>query len=90
MAAELRELYYDIDAVELYTGLILEKRRSKQLFGETLTEMGAPYSLKGIAKIEVLWFMSIFPTCYMMKVRRQMIIPDIVMTWSLATIAQYL
>lgn len=48
MAAELRELYKDIDAVELYTGLILEKRRSKQLFGETLTEMGAPYSLKGI------------------------------------------
>lgn len=47
MAAELRELYKDIDAVELYTGFILEKRRAKQLFGETLTEMGAPYSLKG-------------------------------------------
>nr|XP_039274077.1 prostaglandin G/H synthase 2-like [Styela clava] len=48
MAAELKELYGDIDALELYLGLMTEKRRKKQLFGETLTEMGSPYSLKGL------------------------------------------
>ena len=47
MAAELRKLYKDIDALELYPGFMLEKRRVNQLFGETLTEIGAPYSLKG-------------------------------------------
>nr|XP_002127674.1 prostaglandin G/H synthase 2 isoform X1 [Ciona intestinalis] len=48
MAAELQKLYGDIDAVEYYIGIMLEKRRSPQLFGETLTEMGSPYSLKGL------------------------------------------
>lgn len=47
MAAELKELYGDIDAVELFVGFMLEKRRSKQLFGDMITEMGSPYSLKG-------------------------------------------
>lgn len=47
MAAELEELYGDIDGLELYTGLILEKRQDPRMFGETITEMGAPYSLKG-------------------------------------------
>ncbi|XP_039264230.2 prostaglandin G/H synthase 2-like [Styela clava] len=48
MAAELEELYGDIDALEFYVGLVLEKRRDRQLFGETLATMGAPYSLKGL------------------------------------------
>lgn len=48
MAAELEEMYGDVDAVELYTGLLVEKPRSNAIFGETMVEMGAPYSLKGL------------------------------------------
>uniref|UniRef100_A0A4W3KAM7 Prostaglandin G/H synthase 2 n=1 Tax=Callorhinchus milii TaxID=7868 RepID=A0A4W3KAM7_CALMI len=48
MAAELRELYGDIDAMELYPGLMIEKPRPGAIFGETMVEMGAPFSLKGL------------------------------------------
>ncbi|XP_061094136.1 prostaglandin G/H synthase 2 [Conger conger] len=48
MAAELEELYGDIDAMELYLGLLVEKPRPNAIFGETMVEMGAPYSLKGL------------------------------------------
>uniref|UniRef100_A0A8C2IMD0 Prostaglandin G/H synthase 2 n=1 Tax=Cyprinus carpio TaxID=7962 RepID=A0A8C2IMD0_CYPCA len=48
MAAELEELYGHVDAVELYTGLLVEKPRTNAIFGETMVEMGAPYSLKGL------------------------------------------
>lgn len=48
MAAELEELYGDVDALELYTGLLIEKPRTNGIFGETMVEMGAPYSLKGL------------------------------------------
>ena len=49
MAAELEKLYGHIDALEYFVGMILEKRRHPQVFGETLTEIGSPYSLKGIS-----------------------------------------
>lgn len=45
---ELEELYGDVDAIELYTGLLIEKPRPNAIFGETMVEMGAPYSLKGL------------------------------------------
>lgn len=48
MAAELKELYGHVDAVELYSGLLVEKPRPSAIFGETIVEMGAPYSLKGL------------------------------------------
>ncbi|XP_006009312.1 prostaglandin G/H synthase 2 isoform X2 [Latimeria chalumnae] len=48
MAAELQELYGDVDAVELYPGLMVEKPRPGAIFGETMVEMGAPFSLKGL------------------------------------------
>ncbi|KAJ8277979.1 hypothetical protein GJAV_G00082370 [Gymnothorax javanicus] len=48
MAAELEELYGDIDAMELYPGLLVEKPRPNAIFGETMVEMGAPFSLKGL------------------------------------------
>ncbi|KAJ8270309.1 hypothetical protein GJAV_G00112790 [Gymnothorax javanicus] len=48
MAAILEELYGDVDAVELYPGLMVEKPRPNSVFGETMVEMGAPYSLKGL------------------------------------------
>lgn len=34
--------------MELYTGLLVEKPRQNTVFGETMVEMGAPYSLKGL------------------------------------------
>ncbi|XP_036409678.1 prostaglandin G/H synthase 2a [Megalops cyprinoides] len=48
LAAVLEDLYGDIDAVELYPGLLVEKPRANAVFGETMVEMGAPYSLKGL------------------------------------------
>ena len=48
MAKKLEEFYEDINAVEFYVGLIMEKRRDRALFGESLIEIGAPYSLKGL------------------------------------------
>uniref|UniRef100_A0A8D2GTB0 Prostaglandin G/H synthase 2 n=2 Tax=Urocitellus parryii TaxID=9999 RepID=A0A8D2GTB0_UROPR len=48
MAAELEALYGDIDAVEFYPALLVEKPRPDAIFGETMVEMGAPFSLKGL------------------------------------------
>lgn len=48
MAAQLEEMYGHIDAVELYPGLLMEKPRPDSIFGETMVEMGAPFSLKGL------------------------------------------
>uniref|UniRef100_A0A8D2J6Z2 Prostaglandin G/H synthase 2 n=1 Tax=Varanus komodoensis TaxID=61221 RepID=A0A8D2J6Z2_VARKO len=48
MSAELEELYGDIDAMELYPGLLVEKPRPGAIFGETIIELGAPFSLKGL------------------------------------------
>ncbi|XP_030428486.1 prostaglandin G/H synthase 2 [Gopherus evgoodei] len=48
MAAELEELYGDIDAMELYPGLLVERPRPGAIFGETMVELGAPFSLKGL------------------------------------------
>ena len=48
MARGLEELYGDIDALEFYPGLILEKARANGIFGESMVEMGAPFSLKGL------------------------------------------
>ncbi|XP_051551600.1 prostaglandin G/H synthase 1-like [Myxocyprinus asiaticus] len=48
MAKELEELYGDIDAMEFYPALMLEKTRPDAIFGESMVEMGAPFSLKGL------------------------------------------
>ncbi|XP_031440816.1 prostaglandin G/H synthase 1 [Clupea harengus] len=48
IARELEELYGDIDALEFYPGLLLEKTRPGAIFGESMVEMGAPFSLKGL------------------------------------------
>uniref|UniRef100_A0A8D0GBI0 Prostaglandin G/H synthase 2 n=1 Tax=Sphenodon punctatus TaxID=8508 RepID=A0A8D0GBI0_SPHPU len=42
------ELYGDIDAMEFYPGLLVEKPRPGAIFGETMVEIGAPFSLKGL------------------------------------------
>ncbi|XP_004613835.2 prostaglandin G/H synthase 2 [Sorex araneus] len=48
MASELEALYGDIDAMELYPALLVEKPRPDAIFGETMVELGAPFSLKGL------------------------------------------
>lgn len=48
MAAELEKLYHDIDAVEMYVGMLVEKRRYRGMFGSSITEIGAPFSVKGL------------------------------------------
>ncbi|CAL9682165.1 unnamed protein product [Knipowitschia caucasica] len=49
MASQLEEFYHgDIDALEFYPGLLLEKTRPGAIFGESMVEMGAPFSLKGL------------------------------------------
>ncbi|XP_006016955.1 prostaglandin G/H synthase 1 [Alligator sinensis] len=47
-AAQLAELYGDIDALEFYPGLLLEKPQANAIFGESMVEIGAPFSLKGL------------------------------------------
>ncbi|KAM9338027.1 prostaglandin G/H synthase 1-like [Symphorus nematophorus] len=48
IARELEEFYGDIDALEFYPGLMLEKTRPGAIFGESMVEMGSPFSLKGL------------------------------------------
>ncbi|KAE8583681.1 hypothetical protein XENTR_v10020625 [Xenopus tropicalis] len=48
MSAQLEELYGDIDALEFYLGLLLEKSNPNSIFGESMVEIGAPFSLKGL------------------------------------------
>uniref|UniRef100_A0A671RC12 Prostaglandin G/H synthase 1 n=1 Tax=Sinocyclocheilus anshuiensis TaxID=1608454 RepID=A0A671RC12_9TELE len=48
MAKELEKLYGHIDALEFYPALLLEKTRPGVIFGESMVEMGAPFSLKGL------------------------------------------
>ncbi|KAK7934332.1 hypothetical protein WMY93_005228 [Mugilogobius chulae] len=48
MAKGLEEMYGDIDALEFYPGVMLEKTRPNAIFGESMVEMGAPFSLKGL------------------------------------------
>ena len=48
IASMLEEFYGDIDALEFYPGLMLERTRQNSIFGESMVEMGAPFSLKGL------------------------------------------
>lgn len=48
LAAELKEVYGDVDAVDLYVGFFVEKGLSTSPFGITLIAAGAPYSLRGL------------------------------------------
>lgn len=48
IAKGLEEVYGDIDAVEFYPGLILETANSNRLFGQSILEIGSPFSLKGL------------------------------------------
>lgn len=48
IASELEEFYGDIDALEFYPGLLLERTRQGSIFGQSMVEMGAPFSLKGL------------------------------------------
>ncbi|XP_074067742.1 prostaglandin G/H synthase 1 isoform X1 [Macrotis lagotis] len=47
-SAELEKLYGDIDALEFFPGLLIEKALPNSIFGESMVEIGAPFSLKGL------------------------------------------
>nr|ALG96655.1 cyclooxygenase [Meiomenia swedmarki] len=44
----LEDMYGDIDAVEFYVGLLMEKHRKRTKFGQTMLEMGAGFSVTGL------------------------------------------
>lgn len=48
MAAELEKLYKDIDAVELFVGMLVEKVRKRAMFGSSIIEIGGAFSVKGL------------------------------------------
>ncbi|KAK3600358.1 hypothetical protein CHS0354_015956 [Potamilus streckersoni] len=48
LAKDLEELYGDIDGLEFYVGLMMEKLRHKAIFGSSLIEIGGPFSVKGL------------------------------------------
>lgn len=48
MVAKLEEMYGDINALEFFPGLLVEKTYPNSIFGQSMIEMGAPFSLKGL------------------------------------------
>ncbi|KAK3600354.1 hypothetical protein CHS0354_015951 [Potamilus streckersoni] len=48
LARDLEELYGDIDGMEFYVGLMVEKLRPRAIFGATIIEIGGPFSVKGL------------------------------------------
>ncbi|XP_066294844.1 prostaglandin G/H synthase 2-like [Branchiostoma lanceolatum] len=48
MAAQLEEAYGDVDAVELYVGLMIEQPAPGSVTSETIIELGGPFSVKGL------------------------------------------
>uniref|UniRef100_H3C1G5 Prostaglandin G/H synthase 1 n=1 Tax=Tetraodon nigroviridis TaxID=99883 RepID=H3C1G5_TETNG len=48
IAKGLEEAYGDIDALEFFPGIMLEKTSPGHIFGESMFQMGAPFSLKGL------------------------------------------
>ncbi|XP_072487940.1 prostaglandin G/H synthase 1-like isoform X2 [Notamacropus eugenii] len=47
-SVELEELYGDIDILEFYPGLLMEKSLPNYIFGESMVEIRSSYSLKGL------------------------------------------
>ncbi|KAL4218779.1 Prostaglandin G/H synthase 2 [Mactra antiquata] len=48
VARDLEEMYGDINAVEFYVGIVVEKTRPHAMFGSTVIELGGPFSVKGL------------------------------------------
>ena len=48
IAKGLEEAYGHIDAVEFFPGLMLETTPPDRIWGESLLQMGSPFSLKGV------------------------------------------
>ena len=48
LAADLKEVYGDVDGVDSYVGFFVEKGLPTSPFGITMIAVGAPYSLRGL------------------------------------------
>ena len=48
MAAELRDIYGDVDAVEYFVGLFMEKRRYNSPFGGSIVDIGGCLYVRGL------------------------------------------
>ena len=48
MAARLEALYGDIESLEFFVGLIMEKARPNAMFGSTTIEVGGAFSVRGL------------------------------------------
>ncbi|CAH1786697.1 unnamed protein product [Owenia fusiformis] len=48
LATELEQLYGDVDAVEFYVGILLERHVNGGMLGQTVIELGGPNSVKGL------------------------------------------
>nr|ALG96672.1 cyclooxygenase [Tubulanus polymorphus] len=48
IAGILEDMYGDVDAVEYYVGIMLERSRKRTLFGSTVVDVGGPFSLQGL------------------------------------------
>ena len=48
LAAELRDIYGDVDAVEFFVGLFTEKRRYNSPFGGSIVDIGGCFYVRGL------------------------------------------
>ena len=48
LAAELKDIYGDIDAVEFFVGLFMEKRRYNSPFGGSIVDIGGCFYVRGL------------------------------------------
>ncbi|XP_078498321.1 prostaglandin G/H synthase 1-like [Lissotriton helveticus] len=48
LSKELEKVYGHIDAMEFFPALMIENPKENAIFGESIIEMGAPFSLKGL------------------------------------------
>ena len=48
VAKDMEEIYEDIEGLDFYVGIIMEKHMPNKIFGQTMTDLVTPFALKGI------------------------------------------
>ena len=48
LSAELEDIYGDIDAVEFFVGVFMEKRRYNSPFGGSIVDIGGCFCVRGL------------------------------------------